>query len=230
MANSGRLHHLGHRQRLRERFIKNGVAGLADYEVVELMLTLAIPQGDVKPTAKALIERFVNLRGILDAPLEDLKQVKGIGDVAAAAVRLIREVAALYLQQSAEQQDSLTSPEALSRFWRMRIGSLSNEVFQVGYLDSGYRLLRDGVETLEEGTVDRAAVYPRRVIEAALRRGAAALVFAHNHPNGDVTPSEQDKTLTRALALAAATVQIKVLDHLIVSPDKVFSFREAGLL
>ncbi|MGH9842361.1 MAG: RadC family protein [Blastocatellia bacterium] len=230
MANSERAHHLGHRQRLRERFIKNGVAGLADYEVVELMLTLAIPQGDVKPTAKALIERFGNLRGILDAPPEDLKQVKGIGDVAAAAVRVIREVAALYLQQSAEQQDSLTNPGALSRFWRMRIGSLSNEVFQVGYLDSGYHLLRDGVETLEEGTVDRAAVYPRRVIEAALRRGAATLVFAHNHPNGDVTPSEQDKVLTRALVLAATTVQIKVLDHLIVSPDKVFSFREAGLL
>src|SRR2546426_407478 len=118
----------------------------------------------------------------------------------------------------------------LARFWRLRIGALSNEVFQTGYLDSGYRLLRDGIETLEEGTADRAAVYPRRVIEAALRRGAAALVFAHNHPNGDVQPTEQDKVLTRALVLAATTVQIKVLDHLIVSPDNVFSFRQEGLL
>jgi DNA repair protein RadC len=90
--------------------------------------------------------------------------------------------------------------------------------------------LRDGVETLEEGTVDRAAVYPRRVIEAALRRGAAMLVFAHNHPNSDVQPTEQDKVLTRALVLAAATVQIKVFDHLIVSTDNVFSFRQEGLL
>jgi len=230
MKEDERPHYLGHRQRLRERFIKNGLAGLADYEVVELILTLAIPQGDVKPTAKALIERFGNLRGILDAPPEELKQVRRIGEVTIAALRLIREVAALYLQQSAEEQDSLSSPDALASFWRMKIGSLPNEVFHVGYLDSGYRLLRDGVETLEEGTVDRAAVYPRRVIEAALRRGAAAMVFAHNHPNGDVTPSEQDKVLTRALVLAATTVQIKVLDHLIVSPDKVFSFREAGLL
>ncbi|MCI0523931.1 MAG: DNA repair protein RadC, partial [Acidobacteria bacterium] len=216
--------------RLRERFMKAGIAGLADYEVVELILTLAVPRGDLKPTAKALLKKFDNLRGVLDASPEDLSEVDGVGEVTTTALRVIREVAALYLQQSAEQQDSLANPEALAQYWRMKIGSLPNEVFHVGYLDSGYRLLRDGVETLEEGTVDRAAVYPRRVIEAALRRGAAALVFAHNHPNGDVTPSEQDKVLTRALVLAATTVQIKILDHLIVSPDKVFSFREAGLL
>src|SRR5206468_9620164 len=136
----------------------------------------------------------------------------------------------LYLQQSAELQDAFTDLEALSRFWRMRIGALANEVFQAGYLDSGYRLLRDGIETMEEGTIDRAAVYPRRVIEAALRRGAATLVFAHNHPNGNVQPTEQDKVLTRALVLAAATVQIQVLDHLIVCTDTVFSFRQEGLL
>jgi DNA repair protein RadC len=83
---------------------------------------------------------------------------------------------------------------------------------------------------LEEGTIDRAAVYPRRVMEAALRRSAAALVFAHNHPNGNVQPSEQDKVLTRALVLAATTLQIKILDHVIVSADEVFSFRKEGLL
>jgi DNA repair protein RadC len=230
MKEDERPHYLGHRKRLRERFIKNGIEGMLDYEVIELILTLAIPRGDLKPTAKKLIERFKNLRGILDASPDELEQVKGVGEVAITAFRVIREVAALYLQQPAEERNSLANPDSLSAYWRIKIGSLPNEVFHVGYLDSGYRLLRDGVETLEEGTVDRAAVYPRRVIEAALRRGAAALVFAHNHPNGDVTPSEQDRVLTRALVLAAMTVQIKVLDHLIVSPDKVFSFREAGLL
>lgn len=220
----------GHRRRLRERFLKSGLEGFADYEVVELLLTLAIPRSDVKQPAKALIDRFGNLRGILDAPIEELQALKGIGTVTPVALRIIREAANLYLQQSAEQRDSLADPDALSRFWRTKIGALPHEVFQVGYLDSGYRLLRNGVETLEEGTIDRAAVYPRRVIEAALRRGAAALVFAHNHPNGDVRPTEQDKVLTRALVLAATTVQIKVLDHLIVSADAVFSFRKEGLL
>jgi DNA repair protein RadC len=220
----------GHRQRLRERFCRGGLEGFADYEVVELLLTLAIPRGDVKPQAKALIGRFGDLRGILDAPIDELRKVKGVGEVTPVALRIVREAANLYLQQSAEQRESLADPEALARFWRLKIGALPNEVFQVGYVDSALRLLRDGIDTLEEGTIDRAAVYPRRVVEVALRRGAAALVFAHNHPNGDVRPSEQDKLLTRALVLAANTVQIKVLDHLIVSPDNVFSFRREGLL
>lgn len=223
-------HYFGHRKRLRERFLKNGLGGFADYEVVELLLTLAIPRLDVKEPAKALIARFGNLRGILDAPLDELQSVKGIGKVTPVALRIIREAASLYLQQTAEQRDSFADPEALALFWRLKIGSLPNEIFQAGYLDSSYRLLRDGVETLEEGTIDRAVVYPRRVIEAALRRGAAALVFAHNHPNGDTQPTEQDKLLTRALVLAATTVQIKVLDHLIVSAEKVFSFRKEGML
>ena len=223
-------HFHGHRQRLRERFLKGGFSGFQDYEVVELLLTLAIPRSDVKQPAKALIARFGNLRGIFDAPLDELQQIDGIGSVAPVALRIIREAATLYLQQSAETRDSFSEPEALVRFWRAKIGSLPNEVFHVGYLDAGYRLVNDGIEELEQGTIDRAAVYPRRVIEAALRRNAAALIFAHNHPNGNVQPSEQDKVLTRALVLAAQTVQIKVLDHLIVSSDHVFSFRKEGLL
>ena len=226
-----RPHYLAHRQRLRERFLRHGLEGFADYEVIELLLTLAIPRADVKPQAKALLARFGNVRGVLDASLEELQAIPGIGAVTATALRIIRGVASLYLQQTAEQYDSLTDPDTLAHFWRTKLGALPNEVFQVGYLDSGYRLLRDGVDTLEEGTIDRAAVYPRRVIEAALRRGAAALVFAHNHPNGDVRPTEQDKVLLRlALVLAATTVHMKVLDHLIVSPDYVFSFRQEGLL
>jgi DNA repair protein RadC len=220
----------GHRQRLRERFIRSGFEGFNDYEVVELLLTLAIPRSDVKQPAKALIARFGNLRGILDAPLEELQKVKGIASVAPAALRIIRAAAVLYLQQAAEGAECLADADRLSAFWRMRIGALRDEVFEVAYLDTGYRLLRNGVDRLEEGTIDRATVYPGRVVEHAIKRGAAALVLEHNHPNGHVQPSEQDKTLTRALVLAAETVHLKILDHLIVSPDGVFSFRKAGLL
>jgi len=223
-------HHIGHRARLRERFLKSGIEGMADYEIVELLLTLAVPRRDVKEPAKRLIRQFGNLKGILDAPVEDLNKVDGIGSVTPAALKIIRAAATLYLQQHAEDREILSDPVKIADFWRMRIGVLANEVFQVGYLDSAYRLLRDGVQTLEEGTVDRATVYPRKMIETALRRGAAALVLAHNHPNGNVQPSEQDKLLTRALVLAAEAVQVKILDHLIVSADEVFSFRNAGLL
>jgi len=220
----------GHRRRLRERFLKSGFAGFGEHEIVELLLTLCVPYRDTKPAAKALLQRFGSLRAVMDAPMSELRQIAGIGEVAPVALRIIRETASLYLQQQAEETTVLASPDALTTFWRSRLGGLRNEVFEVAYLDSAYKLIRNGVETLEEGTVDRAAVYPRRVIEAALRRGAVALVCAHNHPNGDVRPSDQDKVLTRALVLAANTVQIKMLDHLIVSQDAVFSFRKESLL
>jgi DNA repair protein RadC len=172
-------HYHGHRQRLRERFLKSGFAGFAEHEIVELLLTLCIPRRDVKASAKALLDRFGSLRAILDAPISDLQQTPGIGEVAPVALRVIREAASLYLQQRAEEATVLASPDSLKSFWRTRLGGLRNEVFEVAYLDSASRLMRNGVETLEEGTVDRAAVYPRRVAEAALRRGAAALVVAH---------------------------------------------------
>jgi len=223
-------HYLGHRQRLRERFARSGFDGLADYEVIELLLTLAIPRSDVKQPAKALIAAFGDLRGILDASTEELETIAGLGSVAPVALKIIKAAASLYLQQVAEGRDSLADPSRLCEFWRMRLGALRIEVFQVAYLDSGYRLLRNGVETLEEGTIDRAIVYPRRVVESALKRSAAALVLAHNHPNGHVKPSEQDKVLTRAIVLAAEAVGIKIVDHLIVSASESFSFRQAGLL
>ncbi len=223
-------HYHGHRKRLRERFVKNGLSGFAEHEVMELLLTLAIPRSDVKRPAKALLERFGGLRGVLDAPLVELRSVAGIGEVAATGLHLVREAATLYLQEGSEGTEVLKDAAALSDFWRMRIGALKHEVFAVAYLDSGCRLLRNGVETLQEGTVDRAAVYPRRVVEAALKRQAAALVLAHNHPNGHVQPSAHDKVLTRAIVLAAETINLRVVDHLIVSPEETFSFRQAGLL
>ena len=223
-------HYHGHRKRLRERFGKHGLSGFAEHEVMELLLTLSIPRSDVKRPAKALLERFGSLRGVLDAPLAELRSVAGIGEVAATGLHLVREAATLYLQEGSEGAEVLKDAAKLSDFWRMRIGALKHEVFAVAYLDSGCRLLRNGVETLQEGTVDRAAVYPRRVVEAALKRQAAALVLAHNHPNGHVQPSEHDKVLTRAIVLAAETINLRVVDHLIVSPEETFSFRQAGLL
>lgn len=223
-------HYHGHRQRLRERFLEGGFVGFAEHEVLELLLTLAIPRRDTKPIAKRLLTRFGSLRGALDAPVADLRSVSGIGDVAAVALGLVRETATLYLREATEQAEPLRTTERLSEFWRLRMGGLTNEVFEVAFLDSGHRLMRDGIQRMQEGTVDRAAVYPRRIIEAALQRGAAALVLAHNHPNGNIQPSERDRLVTRAIVLASDTVDLRVLDHLIVSPDATFSFRAAGLL
>lgn len=223
-------HYVGHRQRLRDRFLKSGMDAFPDYEVIELLLTLAVPRADVKRPAKALIARFGNLRGILDAPLAELRAIDGIGAVTPVALQIIKAAATLYLQQTNEGQETLSDPLRLAAFWQMRLGALSHEVFEVAYVDSGYRLLRDGVETLEEGTVDRVVVYPRRVIEAALRRGAYGIILAHNHPNGSLAPSDHDKVLTRAIVLAGDTVGARVIDHLIVAAAGTFSFKKAGLL
>ena len=226
-----RPHYHDHRKRLRERFFKNGLSGFAEHEVVELLLTLAIPRRDVKQPAKALLARFGSLRGVLDAPRSELQAQAGVGEVAAAALHVIRAAATLYLQQASEEEaEVLSDPRRLSDLWRARLGALKHEVFEVAYLDSAGRLLRDGIERLQEGTIDRAAVYPRRVAEAALRREAAAIVLAHNHPNGRLQPSEHDKLITRAVVLAAETIGLRVVDHLIVAAQDTFSFRHAGLL
>lgn len=216
--------------RLRRRFLENGFSGFAESEAVELLLSLAAPRADTRRPAGDLLRRFGSLKGVLDAPSRLLASMEGIGPEAAAALAVIREAAVLYLQTASEGRDVLAEPERLADFWRMRIGALRREVFAVAYLDSGHRLLPEGVEILQEGTVDRAVVYPRRVVEAALRNEAAALVLAHNHPNGRVEPTEYDKAATRAVVLAAETVGLRVIDHLIVSPQDWFSFREAGLL
>ena len=231
-------HYLGHRNRLRERFKKMGLASFQDYEAVELLLTVAIPRKDVKIPAKEAIKRFGSFRGVLDAPVEELKKIPGIGEVAPLAIRFMRVAATLYLQPRSQTDLTLkiTEPETipledpriLFNYCKTALGAHTDEVFKVIYLDSRFKVI--DLETLTEGTIDRATVYPRKVMESALKKKASILIFAHNHPDGNINPSDHDKTLTRALLLAAKTLNITVYDHLIVSKDEVFSFREAGLL
>jgi len=236
--NSIKPHYLGHRKRLRERFQKTGLSSFQDYEVVELLLTLAIPRKDVKIPAKEAIKRFGSFKGVLDAPIEELRKIPGIGEVAPLAIKFIKESATLYLQPKTQtdltiaktgpEKLSLEDPKILFDYCRAAIGAQPNEVFKVIYLDSRCRVI--DLETITEGTIDRATVYPRKVMESALKKRASILVFAHNHPDGNISPSEQDKTITRALVLAAKTLNIDILDHIIVSKDEVFSFRKEGLL
>lgn len=220
----------GHRRRLRERFLSVGLEGFSEHETLELVLTLAIPRRDVKPQAKRLLEQLGSLREVLDAPRETLRSVEGIGDAGITVLGIIKGVAEVYVRQGLESSSTRLSLDDLATFWCMRIGSLPHEVFEVAYVDGAYRVLTNGIERLAEGTIDRAAVYSRRVMEAAVKRQAAGLVFAHNHPNGEAKPSEQDKLLTRALVLAAQTLEINIIDHLIITKNKVFSFRKEGLL
>lgn len=221
-------HYIGHRERLRQQFLKADIDTFAEYEVVELLLSLVVPRRDIKPQAKRLVARFGNLRGILDARPIEIQEVEGVGPATAANLHLLRLILIRYLQEIAQQGEPLAGIDRLPEYCRVRLGNEEVEVFRVFFLDSKLQVLAE--EELERGTIDRAAVYPRTVIEAAMRHKATGIVLAHNHPSGDTTPSELDRTLTKAIVLAGAALDIRVVDHLIVSRDRVVSFRESGLL
>ncbi len=221
-------HYVGHRQRLRDRFLRVGFDGLDDYEAIELLLTFFVPRRDVKQTAKLAVTRFGSFRGVVDADERELAEIEGIGPTTAANLKLVRLAGDHYLKQQATVRQALPDPTALYEYCRSRMGHLATEEFRVFYLDTTIRIIDDVL--FSQGTVDKASVFPREVVNAALRRNAAGVIVAHNHPSGDSSPSEHDKLLTRALALAATTVDLKVHDHLIVAADDVFSFRSHGLL
>jgi DNA repair protein RadC len=217
-------HYLEHRKRLREKFQKAGAEGLHDYELLELLLTYALPRKDVKPIAKALLDRFDGLAGVLDATQHELEEIKGLGPNSATLIRLVKELCTVYLAERAKEKDVLSSPQAVVDFARSKLAGLPHEAFMVIYLNTKNEVIEH--EVIHEGTVDRAVVYPRKIIESALAHHAVGLILVHNHPSGYPDPSEEDKQLTRAAVEAARTVDIRVLDHIIVGKNGYFSFRE----
>jgi len=221
-------HYLEHRKRLRERFQKAGSDGMHDYELLELLLTYAIPRRDVKPVAKELIGQFGSLSKVMDASQQELESVSGLGSTSATLVRLVKDLCGAYLAERMSGRDVLSSPEAVVDFARMKMAGLAHEAFMVVYLNVKNEVIDH--EFVHEGTVDRAIIYPRRVMESALRHHAASLILVHNHPSGDPSPSPEDKRLTRSIAEAARTVEIRVVDHIIVGRGRHFSFHDNNLM
>lgn len=219
---------VGHRSRLRERFRKAGLAGFHDYEVLELLLAFAIPRRDVKPYAKGLLARFGSLRSVFDAPPEELQEVEGIGPNAAALLRLLKEAASLYLAQRLQAGTALDSTQAILEYCRHALQGQRNERFQAIFLNAKTEVV--GIETVSEGTVDWSAVYPRKVLEGALRHNAVGVIFVHNHPGGRAEASDGDRRLTDALAQAARGIGVRIFDHLIIGQNDWLSFREQGWL
>lgn len=218
----------GHRERLKERFRNAYGAGMHDYEVLELLLTYAIPRKDVKPIAKNLMARFKTLNGVLDASVSDIEATPDMGTHSATLVKLVKEICGLYLAGRMEKRNLLTSPESVVNFARMKMAGLSHEVFMVIFLNPQNEVLAH--EIVNEGTVDQVAVYPRRIIEKTLAHHAAGLIIVHNHPSGYTDPSEDDKRLTRSLKNAANILSIRLLDHIIVGQGGYYSFVEKGYL
>jgi DNA repair protein RadC len=216
----------GHRQHLRERFMRHGLRGFADYEKVELLLTLCLPRRDVKPLAKVLLERFGDLKGVLEATPKELQQIYGIGEVVPIALQIIRQSVELYLEKCAEHKIVLDNSPAIEHYWRVRFRGIRREVFELALLDNQLQLLKNGIHTLEEGTVDRVVVWPRKVMEVTLQYGASAFIVVHNHPSGDPSPSAQDRLLTQKILEAAESLGIRFIDHLIFGITQCYSMRQ----
>jgi DNA repair protein RadC len=221
-------HYKEHRKRIKERFRTQGLEPFRPYEALELMLTYAIAQKDLKPLAKDLLERFGSFQHVLEAPVEQLTQVDGIGEHAALLIKLFRECSQYYLRTTIKKLAVISSPVELVTYCKAAMAHLPDEQFRVVYLNAKNQVLAD--EVVQTGTVDQTAVYPRKIIELALQQNAVAIILVHNHPSGNPDPSVHDRNLTASIVSAAATVDIRVHDHIVIGRHGYRSFREEGLL
>jgi DNA repair protein RadC len=218
----------GHRKRLREKFLKSGLSGFHDYEIVELLLSLGTPRRDCKNVAKEAIKRFQTLRGVLEASPEELQEIEGIGSHSAFGIKLVQEVAREFLHAKILEKPFYKSSQEVFDYLYHAMRGLKKEVFKVMYLTTQNQII-DTCD-LSEGTVNSASVSPREVIEGAIKNNAAALIFVHNHPSGITDPSSNDRSLTRELVYAGRVMRIRVLDHIIIGDNRYFSFASEGLI
>jgi DNA repair protein RadC len=218
----------GHRQRLRERFVRNGSCAFAEHELLELLLTYSIPVKDVKLLAKKLLSRFGSLGEVLDAEIAELKNIEGVGAVSAVLIRLVKELNIEYYADKLKNLEILSTPNEVYEFVKNKLAGKRDELFMVIYLNTKNRVV--DCEISAEGTVNQAAVYPRKIIRKALENNAAALILAHNHPSGEPEPSKNDISLTNSLKCICDTMNIRLLDHIIVGKLGYFSFNKKKIL
>jgi DNA repair protein RadC len=220
--------HKGHRKRLREKFLKSGLSGFHDYEIVELLLSLGTPRRDCKAAAKEAIKRFKTLRGVLEASTTDLEQIEGVGAHSAFGIKLVQEVAREFLKAKILDKPFYKSSQEVFDYLYHSMRGLKKEVFKVVYLNAQNQII-DAVD-VSEGTVNSSAVAPRDVVEGAVKNNAAALIFVHNHPSGNPEPGTSDKGLTRELVFVGRIMRMKVLDHIIIGDNRYYSFAGEGLI
>jgi DNA repair protein RadC len=221
-------HYHDHRARLRQRFEDAGPGALADYELLELFLFRTIPRQDTKPLAKALLQRFGTLAGILGAPVQRLAEVKGAGPAVAHDLKLAQALLERAAKIELHKRPVISSWSALVNYCRTAMAHEPREQFRVLFLDAKNQLIAD--EVMNHGTVDHAPVYPREIARRALEHSAAAVILVHNHPSGDPKPSAADVAITREIVAATGAVHVKVHDHLVVGRNGAESFKSLGLL
>ncbi|MBI1366636.1 MAG: DNA repair protein RadC [Alphaproteobacteria bacterium] len=221
-------HAAGHRDRLRERFMRAGVDAVQDYELLELILFRAIPRRDVKPLAKSLLKTFGGFAETIAAPTERLMDVGGVSESVARELKIVHAAAIKLAQQRVLKRPVISSWNDLLAYCRSAMADHPTEMFRILFLDRKNILIADEIQ--QKGTVDHTPVYPREVVKRALELGASALILVHNHPSGDPTPSRADIEMTKQVADAAGALGIRVHDHLVIGKSREASFKSLGLL
>ncbi|MDD5617471.1 MAG: DNA repair protein RadC [Candidatus Omnitrophica bacterium] len=219
---------IGHRKRLRDRFLQSGLDGFLDYEIVELLLTLGTPQKDCKQMAKKAIKRFKGLRGVLDSSFEELQQIKGIGPSNAFGIKLYQAVSERYAKEKIPKKIGLTSPKLVTDYLQKKLEREKKEHFLILSLDSGNGLIK--ISNISVGTLNANFVHPREIFKEAVQASAASIILVHNHPSGDPKPSQDDLEITKRIIEAGKIMGIGVLDHIIITKNKAFSFKERKLI
>ena len=217
-----------HRQRLRARFMAGGAQAMPDYELLELVLFRAIPRRDVKPLARALMDRFGDFNRVISAPEARLREVGGVGDAVVVELKIVEAAAQRLARARVMQRHVVSSWDALIDYCHTSMAHRETEQFRVLYLDRKNVLIAD--EEQARGTVDHVPVYPREVAKRALELNASALILVHNHPSGDPTPSRQDIDMTAQIATACEELGLTLHDHLIIGKSQELSFRAEGYL
>jgi len=220
--------HLGHRERLRERFMQGGSDALPDYELLELVLFRPIPRRDTKELAKRLIQRFGSFAEVINAPAHLLEEVPGVGKRVVEELKLIRAASLRLMQREIMQKPVLSSWTSVLEYCRASMGFETREQFRILFLDKKNKLIADEIQ--QQGTVDHTPVYIREVVKRALEFSATAIILVHNHPSGDTTPSRADIDLTRQIMAAAKPLGVVIHDHIIVGRQGHFSMKGQGLI
>ncbi len=217
-----------HRSRLRAKLLQAGPDALADHELLEIILFLAILRRDTKPVAYRLLARFGSFAAAISAPARDIAAVEGMGEASAAVLKAVQAAAIRLARAEVIGRPVLSNWDALMGYLNAAMAREQVEQFRILFLDNKNRLLAD--EAQARGTINHTPVYPREVVRRALELQAAALILAHNHPSGDPSPSRDDIVMTRQIVEAAKTLSIAVHDHVIVGNGTWLSFRKEGLL
>ena len=201
---------------------------MPDYELLEIMLFAASPRSDVKPLAKQLLQRFGNLAGVITAHLDELLEIKGVNDAVLSQLKVVQDAAERLIKQDIEDKPILQSWKALLDYCRASMGHLKKEQFRMLFLNKKLMVIAD--ELQEYGTVDQTPVYPREVVKRALQLEASSIILVHNHPSGDVRPSNADIQITKQIMQASEAVGIILHDHVIISSKSHYSFKENGAM